>query len=304
MPDAIKALRTPDDRFADIPDFNYPVSYSEDLPGYEGLRAAWVDDGPKTSDRTFLCLHGEPSWSFLYRRMIPVFLASGARVVCPDFFGFGRSDKPTGLDHYSFDFHRDYILRLVEHLNLTNITLVVQDWGGLIGLTLPVDQGFRSRLSRLIVMNTALGLGQSPGDGFNAWKEYALNTPVFDAGNIISGGTPHLTEAEIAAYNAPYPDASYQAGARQFPALVPVAADMGGVEVSTQAAAFWQNDWQGESFMAVGDADPVLGPPAMRQLHSLIRGCPEPMMIEGGGHFVQEWGGPIAQAALEKFGDI
>jgi pimeloyl-ACP methyl ester carboxylesterase len=153
-------------------------------------------------------------------------------------------------------------------------------------------------------MNTALGLGQSPGDGFNAWKEYALNTPVFDAGNIISGSTPHLTEAEIAAYNAPYPDASYQAGARQFPALVPVAADMGGVEVSTQAAAFWQNDWQGESFMAVGDADPVLGPPAMRQLHSLIRGCPEPMMIEGGGHFVQEWGGPIAQAALEKFGDI
>ena len=91
MPDAIKALRTPDDRFADIPDFNYPVSYSEDLPGYEGLRAAWVDDGPKTSDRTFLCLHGVPSWSFLYRRMIPVFLASGARVVCPDFFGFGAT---------------------------------------------------------------------------------------------------------------------------------------------------------------------------------------------------------------------
>ena len=121
MPDAIKALRTPDDRFADIPDFNYPVSYSEDLPGYEGLRAAWVDDGPKTSDRTYLCLHGEPSWSFLYRRMIPVFLASGARVVCPDFFGFGRSDKPTGLDDYSFDFHRDYILRLVEHLNLPTL---------------------------------------------------------------------------------------------------------------------------------------------------------------------------------------
>lgn len=304
MSAAIKALRTPDGCFADIPDFDYPVSYSEELPGYQGLRAAWVDAGPQTSDRTFLCLHGEPSWSFLYRRMMPVFLASGARVVCPDFFGFGRSDKPTELDDYSFDFHRDYILRLVEHLNLTNITLVVQDWGGLIGLTLPVDEGFRSRLSRLIVMNTALGLGQSPGDGFNAWKEYALNTPVFDAGNIIANGTAHLTEAEIAAYNAPYPDASYQAGARQFPALVPVAADMGGVEVSTRAAAFWQNEWQGESFMAVGDADPVLGPPAMRQLHAMIRGCPEPMMIEGGGHFVQEWGAPIAQAALEQFGDI
>ena len=304
MPHAIKALRTPDERFASIPDFNYPVSYSEELPGYEGLRAAWVDAGPKTSEHTFLCLHGEPSWSFLYRRMIPVFLATGARVVCPDFFGFGRSDKPTDLNDYSFDFHRDYILRLVEHLNLTEITLVVQDWGGLIGLTLPVDQGFRSRITRLIVMNTALGLGSSPGEGFNAWKEYALNTPVFDAGKIISSGTPHLTDAEIAAYNAPYPDASYQAGARQFPALVPVAADMGGVEVSNRAAAYWQNEWQGESFMAVGDADPGLGPPAMRQLHSLIRGCPEPMMIEGGGHFVQEWGGPVARAALEKFGDI
>ena len=304
MSDSIKALRTPDERFADIPDFDYPVNYSDALPGYEGLRAAWVDEGPKTADRTFLCLHGEPSWSFLYRRMMPVFLDSGARVVCPDFFGFGRSDKPAELDDYSYDFHRNHILRLVEHLDLNNITLVVQDWGGLIGLTLPVDEGFRGRLSRLIVMNTALGLGTSPGDGFNAWKEFALNTPVFDAGKIISSGTPHLTEAEIAAYNAPYPDASYQAGARRFPALVPVSADMDGVAVSKQAAAFWQNQWQGESFMAVGDADPVLGPPAMQRLRGMINGCPEPMMIEGGGHFVQEWGAPIAQAALQAFGDL
>lgn len=302
MPDSINALRTPEGCFDNIPDFDYPVSYSEDLPGYEGLRAAWVDAGPKTSDHTFLCLHGEPSWSFLYRRMIPVFLASGARVICPDFFGFGRSDKPTELDDYSFDFHRNYILRLVQHLDLNNITLVVQDWGGLIGLTLPVDDGIRPRISRLIVMNTALGLGSSPGDGFNSWKEYALSTPEFNAGMIIAAGTPHLGEAEIAAYNAPYPDASYQAGARKFPALVPVSPDMDGVEVSTLAASFWQNQWQGESFMAVGDADPVLGPPAMLKLQSLIRGCPQPMMIEGGGHFVQEWGEPIARAALEKFG--
>ncbi len=301
---SINAVRTPDDRFSDIPDFDYTVHYADDLPGYEGLRAAWIDEGAEDAERTFFCLHGEPSWSFLYRRMIPVFLESGARVVAPDFFGFGRSDKPTELDDYTFDFHRNYILALVERLDLKNITLVVQDWGGLIGLTLPVDEAFKARLSRLIVMNTGLGLGRTPGDGFNAWKEFALNTPEFKTGQIIASGTPHLTEQEIAAYDAPFPDSSYQAGARKFPALVPVSPEMDGVEVSIQAAVFWKDEWKGDSFMAIGDADPVLGPPAMLKLQKLINGCPEPMMIEGGGHFVQEWGEPIARAALEAFGDL
>ena len=123
----ISALRTPDERFADIPDFDFPVHYFDDLPGYEGLRAAYIDAGLTDADKVFLCLHGEPSWSFLYRKMIPHFVAAGARVVCPDFFGFGRSDKPTELDAYTFDFHRDHILALVERLDLQNITLVVQD---------------------------------------------------------------------------------------------------------------------------------------------------------------------------------
>jgi pimeloyl-ACP methyl ester carboxylesterase len=305
MSDAsVQALRTPEERFRDVPDFDYPVSYVDDLPGYEGLQAAWIDAGPKTAERTFLCLHGEPSWSFLYRRMIPVFLASGARVVCPDLFGFGRSDKPTEPETYTFDFHRNHILALVARLNLDNVTLVVQDWGGLIGLTLPADDGFRPRLARLLVMNTTLGLGQSPGEGFNAWKDFALNTPVFKAGKIIAAGTPHLTAAEIAAYDAPYPDARYQAGARRFPALVPVSPDMEGVEVSTRAASFWKDEWRGDTFMAVGDADPVLGLPVMLQLQKMINGCPEPLVIEGGGHFVQEWGESIARSALARFGDL
>ncbi len=164
----IEALRTPDERFARIPDFDFPVRYADDLPGYEGLRAAWIDAGPTDADRTFLCLHGEPSWSYLYRRMIPVFLASGARVVAPDLFGFGRSDKPVNRDDYSFDFHRSHLLALVERLDLQNITLVVQDWGGLLGLTLPVDEAFRPRLSRLLIMNTALGVGVDPGPGFES----------------------------------------------------------------------------------------------------------------------------------------
>lgn len=300
----IEALRTPDDRFADIPDFDYPVGYVDDLPGYEGLRIAYVDAGPKDAERTFLCLHGEPSWSFLYRRMIPVFLESGARVIVPDLLGFGRSDKPVKQSDYSFDFHRKYLLGLVERLDLTNITLVVQDWGGLLGLTLPVDAAFKPRLERLIVMNTGLGLGRGMTEGFKVWKNYALSTPDLPIGALIARGTPQLTEAEIAAYDAPYPGPEYKAGAQIFPALVPVEPDMDGVEVSLAAAKFWSEEWSGKSYMAIGMADPVLGPPAMMSLHKIIRNCPPPMEIEGGGHFVQEWGEPIARAALESFGDL
>ncbi|MDP5070494.1 MAG: haloalkane dehalogenase [Congregibacter sp.] len=297
----IKALRTPDERFANLPDFDYPVFYADDLPGYEGLRGAWIDAGPQDAQQVFLCLHGEPSWSYLYRRMMPVFLETGARVVAPDLLGFGRSDKPTQQSDYSFHFHRNYLLALVERLELKNITLVVQDWGGLLGLTLPVDAGFKPRLSRLLVMNTGLGVGKSPGEGFLAWKNYALATPDLPIGELIARGTPHLSDAEIAAYDAPFPGPEYKAGAQVFPALVPVSPDMEGVDVSRQAAEFWSKEWTGKSFMAIGDADPVLGPAVMEGLRSLIAGCPPAMMIEGGGHFVQEWGEPIARAALAAF---
>lgn len=300
----IEALRTPDDRFVAVPDFDFPVHYVDDLPGYRGLRGAYVDAGPADADRVFLCLHGEPSWSFLYRRMIPVFLESGARVVAPDLIGFGRSDKPVRQEDYSFDFHRNYLLALVDRLDLRHVTLVVQDWGGLLGLTLPVDNGFAARLERLIVMNTAIATGESPGAGFEAWKAYALATPDLPVGALIARGTPHLTPAEIAAYDAPYPDASYKAGAQIFPALVPVAPDMAGADIGRTAVDFWSNRWTGPSFMAIGTADPVLGAAQMAVLRGHIRGCPEPMLIEGGGHFVQEWGEPIARAALKSFGDL
>jgi haloalkane dehalogenase len=299
----VVALRTPEDRFANLPDFDFPVEYVDDLPGYQGLRIARVDAGPKDAERTFLCLHGEPSWSFLYRRMIPVFVESGARVVAPDLLGFGRSDKPVKQSDYSFTFHRNYLLALIERLNLKNITLVVQDWGGLLGLTLPVDDGFKARLERLIVMNTGLGLGRGMTEGFKMWKAYALSTPDLPIGALIARGTPHLTEAEIAAYDAPYPGPEYKAGAQVFPALVPVEPDMEGVDISQAAAKFWSQEWSGKSYMAIGAADPVLGVEPMQGLRKLIRGCPEPMIIPDGGHFVQEWGGPIARAALASFAD-
>ena len=296
----IKALRTPDVRFVNLPDFPYSPQYVDDLPGFEGLRGAYIDEGQ--GDQVFLCLHGEPSWSFLYRKMIPHFLASGARVVAPDLLGFGRSDKPVDDAVYGFHFHRNYLLALVARLNLSNITLVVQDWGGLIGLTLPVDAGFRPRLSRLLVMNTTLAIGQPPSDGFLAWRAYAKANPDLPVGALFGRGNPHLTAAEIAAYDAPYPDISYKAGVRAFPERVMTDPGMEGVSESRAALEFWSKTWTGQSFMAVGCADAVLGPPVMEVLRSQIRGCPEPMLIPEAGHFVQEWGGPIAQAALKAFG--
>jgi len=297
----IEALRTPEVRFADLPGFPYAPRYVDDLAGYEGLRAAYVDEGPVDADEVFLCLHGEPSWSYLYRRMIPVFLDAGARVVAPDFFGFGRSDKPVQDEDYSFHFHRDYLIRLIERLDLRGVTLVVQDWGGLLGLTLPVAPGMAARISRLLVMNTTLAVGVAPSDGFLAWRDYAASNPDLAVGALIRRSAPHLTVAEAAAYDAPFPERRFKAGVRAFPQLVMTRPDMAGVAESKAAANFWRSDWRGESFMAYGAADPVLGAPVMQALHAKIRGCPEPMIVRESGHFVQEWGEPIARAALAAF---
>ena len=297
----IEALRTPEERFARLPDFAYPPQYFDDLPGYEGLRAAYIDTGPRNAQHTIMCLHGEPSWSFLYRRMIPVFVARGCRVVAPDFYGFGRSDKPVNDADYSFHFHRNFVLRLVERLNLERITLVVQDWGGLIGLTLPIDAGFHPRLARLIAMNTGLAVGTAPTPGFVAWRAYCASHPDLAVGKLIQRGTPHLTDAEVAAYDAPYPDVRHKAGVRAFPQLVMTDPTMPGVPESRAAMKFWSEQWNGPAFMAIGAADPVLGVEVMRKLHALIRGCGEPLVIADGGHFLQEWGGDIAAKAMEYF---
>jgi len=297
----VEALRTPDDRFRDLPGWDHPPAYVEDLPGYEGLRAHCVDLGPRDAADTYLLLHGEPTWAYLYRKMIPVFLGAGGRVVAPDFFGFGRSDKPVEQSVYGFDFHRDYLLRLVERLDLTGITLVVQDWGGLLGLTLPVDPGFAPRLSRLLAMNTGLAVGISPGPGFAAWRAYAASHPDLAVGALLKRSVPGLSDAEAAAYDAPFPDASYKAGVRAFPQLVMTEPDMPGVEVSRAAERFWSG-WDGPSFLAVGAQDPVLGVPAMERLHRIVRGAPPPLVLPDAGHFVQESGDVVARAALAAFG--
>ena len=289
----IEALRTPDERFTGLPGFPYAPHY---FNRPDGLRLHYLDEGPETAARTFLCLHGQPTWSYLYRRMIPIFTGAGHRVVAPDFLGFGRSDNPVDEAVYTFDFHRDTLLAFIEALDLRNITLVVQDWGGLIGLTLPMAAP--DRYAALLVMNTALGTGDEPlSEGFLAWRAFSNRNPDMDIARLMQRSCPHLGEA-AAAYAAPFPDATYKAGVRRFPNLVPDRPDAGGAALSRAARDFWRNDWTGKSLMAIGMKDPVPGPPVMRALHGIIKGCPPPLEIAEGGHFLQEWGEEIAAQAV------
>ncbi len=289
-------LKTPPERFADLPGFPWRPHSRDDLPGFSGLAMSYLDEGPRTAP-VFLCLHGQPTWSYLYRRMIPHFLATGSRVVAPDFFGFGRSDKPAEESVYTFELHRNSLLAFVRTLDLTEITLVVQDWGGLLGLTLPLEEP--QRYSRLIIMNTALPTGEVPlPKGFLDWRAFSNSQPDMAIGRLMARSCPHLSAAEAAAYDAPYPDATYKAGVRRFPNLVPEFLDSPGAAIERAARDFWRNDWRGKSVMAIGMTDPVLGPPVMRALHKDIRGCPLALEFAAAGHFVQEWGNEVTPAVL------
>ncbi len=293
-------LRTPDDRFDDLPGFDYAPAYIENLRGFEGLRMHFVDTGPADADHTFLCLHGEPTWSYLYRRMMPVFIAAGHRAVAPDFFGFGRSDKPVAEGVYTFDFHRNALMAFIEDRDLRRITLVCQDWGGLLGLTLPM--AMPERFDRLLIMNTTLGTGDHDlSPGFLDWRQWVRQNPDLSPARLMHLTCPHLTAAQCAAYDAPFPDARHKAGVRRFPEMVPDRPDAPGAELSRAARDWLQTSWSGSVFMAVGMNDPVLGPPVMNALRKCIAGCPEPYEHPQAGHFVQEWGHDIASRALAAF---
>ncbi|MEI6624630.1 MAG: alpha/beta fold hydrolase, partial [Actinomycetes bacterium] len=191
--------------------------------------------------------------------------------------------------------HRDSLIGFVKTLSLSEVTLVVQDWGGLLGLTLPVESP--ELVARLLIMNTGLGVGTPPGKGFLAWREYVATTPDFNVGALMLRSVAGLSEAEAAAYDAPFPGPEYKAGVRSFPQLVPVSPNDPGVAVSRAAAAWWSGQWQGPTFMAIGVNDPVLGVPVMERMRQLINGCPEPLLVDA-GHFVQEQGELVARAAL------
>jgi len=299
---ALKALRTPDERFSVLPEFPYTPSYIDNLPGFDNLRMAYIDEGPKDAETVFVCLHGEPTWGYLYRKMLPVFINAGCRVIVPDFFGFGRSDKPIEDNAYTFDFHRNSILRFIEHLDLKGVALVVQDWGGILGLTMPMEMP--DRINRLLVMNTVIPIGERFSDGFDYWKEFATNAPEIPvSGGVAWDAREAINLLDALAYDAPFPDNSYKAGVRAFPQIVPVEPGMAGIDHGLAAREYLSSEWAGESFMAIGMKDHILGEDVMMAtVHPFIKGCPEPMKIEDAAHFVQEYGEPVAQAAIKHFG--
>ena len=284
----MEALRTPDDCFAGLADWPYEPNYVE---VGDGLRMAYVDEGPRDAAPVLL-LHGEPSWSYLYRKMIPPLVEAGHRVVAPDLIGFGRSDKPTEIGDYTYKRHVGWTTSLVEQLDLTEITLFCQDWGGLIGLRIVAEHP--DRFARVVASNTFLPTGErDPGDAFKAWRKFAQEVPVFPTGNIVNGGTSmQLDEATIAAYDAPYPSPDYQAGARAFPGLVPATPDDPAADANRAA---WEvlAKFDKPFVTAFGTNDPITAG-ADRHLQKLIPGAADQphRTIDGAAHFIQEDAGP------------
>ena len=295
------ALRTPDAAFASLPDYPWAPHYISDLPTLAGLRMHYLDEGPSSqAQRTWLCLHGNPSWSYLYRHMLPVFLAAGDRVVAPDLIGFGKSDKPKKDSIHQFAWHRQVLLELIHRLDLRNTVLVVQGAGGMLGLTVPM--AMPERFEGLLAMNTLLATGDAPlPPGVVAWREMGAKKPLYSVARLLARGNPHLRDEECAAYDAPFPDRGYRAALRAFPPLVPAHPDAEGAAVSRTARDFWQHEWQGRSLMVVGAQDPVSGMPVMQALQRSIRGCPPPIALPHAGHFVPEHGEAIAAQAVEYF---
>ena len=288
----MEVLRTPDERFADLPDFPYaPVHVTFDSGDGDQLRVAVVDEGPSDGE-VVLLLHGEPSWSFLYRRMIPVLTGAGLRVVAPDLVGFGRSDKPANRADYSYAAHVDWMRQaLFEGLGLRDLTLVGQDWGGLIGLRLVAEHP--DRFARVVVANTFLPTGDQPaGDAFLRWQRFARESPRFDVGRVVAGAcTTPLPPEVVAAYGAPFPDDTYKAGARAFPELVPTRPD-DPAAAANRAAWDVLARWDKPFLTAFSDGDPITrgGDRAFQEMVPGARGMPHATL--SGGHFLQEDAGP------------
>jgi haloalkane dehalogenase len=282
-------LRTPDDRFTDLPDFPYRPRYTEvDDDAGGRLRVAFLDEGPPEAEPVLL-MHGEPSWSFLYRSMVKPLVDAGHRVIAPDLVGFGRSDKPSRAEDYTYARHVGWMRRaIIEGLDLSGICLVGQDWGGLIGLRLLAEDA--ERFARVVVANTGLPTGDDRmSEAFDRWQRFSQTSPAFDIGRIVTSGcATQLPPEVVAAYEAPFPTDEYKAGARVFPSLVPTRPDDPAAEANRQA---WKvlEIWERPFLTAFSDRDPITGggdrifqrtvPGARGQAH---------ITISGAGHFLQE----------------
>ena len=288
-------FRTPDERFEGLPGYGFAPNYAE----VDGLRMHYVDEG---AGRPVVCFHGEPTWAYLYRKMAPPLIAAGHRIVCADYAGFGRSDKPTDRGWYSYDRHVELVTKVLGGLDLSDAVVVVQDWGGPIGLRWAVENA--DRVGALVILNTGLFTGRV-SKGFMAWREFAEKNPDLPVGFVIQGATTtELPEGVVAAYEAPFPNAESKAGAAQFPLLVPTSdGEPGAAEM--RAVADELTRWEKPALVAFSDSDPVFPYPRGGEAFvKLLPGVEDQVKIEGAAHFLQEDRGElIAEEMLRFLGD-
>jgi len=285
------AFRTPDERFAGLPGHAFEPHYAE----VAGLRLHYVDEG---SGSPIVCFHGEPTWAYLYRKMVPPLAGGGFRVICPDYAGFGRSDKPVDREWYSYDRHVELMAELLSGLDVRDATVVVQDWGGPIGLRWAVEN--TERVAQLVILNTGLFTGRV-SQGFLAWREFAVRNPDLPIGFVIqSATTTELPDDVVAGYEAPFPDAASKAGAAQFPLLVPTTEEAAGA-AEMKGVLEKLSRWEKPALVAFSDSDPVFPFPRAGQVFcDAIPGAGEQVKIEGAAHFLQEdRGEEIAERMLE-----
>jgi haloalkane dehalogenase len=292
MPTSAEIFRTPEERFADLPDYDFEPRYQE----IDGLRLHYVDTG---SGPPVICFHGEPTWAYLYRRIARPLAHAGLRVVCPDLPGFGRSDKPTDPRWYTYDRHVDVVSALLAVLDLKDAVVVVHDWGGPIGLRWAVEN--TDRVSALVILNTGLYVGYI-GEAFMQWRRFVESNPDLPVGMVLQGGTKNELAAEIvAAYEAPFPTPESKAGAAKFPLLVPLAdGDPGAAEMTAVREELRR--WDKPAMVAFSDADPIFPYPAAGELFTgLIPTAGEQRRIEGAAHFLQEDAGERTAAEIVDF---
>jgi haloalkane dehalogenase len=275
----MEIFRTPDERFENLPGYHFEPHYTE----IDGLRLHHLDEG---DGDTIVCFHGEPTWSYLYRKMIPPLVAAGHRVICPDYAGFGRSDKPTEREWYTYDRHVSLVSGVLENLDVRDATVVVQDWGGPIGLRWAVENA--ERVARLVILNTGLFTGRV-SKGFMAWRDFAERNPDLPVGMVISGATAtDVPDDVVAAYEAPFPTPESKAGAAQFPLIVPISDDSPGA-AEMRAVMDQLSRWEKPALVAFSDKDPVFPfPRAGEAFTSVIPTAGEQVPIEGAAHFLQE----------------
>ncbi|MFZ5442409.1 MAG: haloalkane dehalogenase [Myxococcota bacterium] len=292
----MRALRTPDSRFEGLPGYPFAPHYVE---VGDGLRLHYVDEGPRDGP-VVLLLHGEPTWSYLYRKMIPPLAQAGVRAIAPDLIGFGKSDKPVDRAAHSYAAHVAWVKALLDALALREVTLFAQDWGSLIGLRLAAEH--EARFARLIIANGFLPTADRPPNrAFRLWRAFARWTPVFPAGRIVASGcVVKPSPAELAAYDAPFPSRAYQAGPRAMPALVPTEPDDPAVPANRAAWAALGR-WQKPFLALFGKNDPILGRADRLLLEHIPGAAGQPHERFWGGHFVQEDRGDHLAACVAKF---